>query len=42
MAMSNLDKNQTKLIIGRNDYNVPLDHFARFFLLSLWKNHARN
>lgn len=32
MAMNNLDKNQTKLIIGRNDYNVPLDHFARFFV----------
>lgn len=41
MVKKNIDENQTKLIVRRNDYNVPHDHFARFFLLILWKNHVK-
>lgn len=30
MVMNGMDKNQTKLIVRTNDYNVPKDHIARF------------
>lgn len=30
MVMNDVDKNQAKLIIRTNDYNVPKDHIARF------------
>ena len=30
MVMGNMNKNQTKLIVRTNDYNVPKDHISRF------------
>ena len=30
MVMDNMNKNQTKLIVRTNDYNVPKDHISRF------------
>ena len=27
-----MEKNQTKLIVRTNDYNVPRDHIARFLV----------
>ena len=30
MVMVNMNKNQTKLIVRTNDYNVPKDHISRF------------
>ena len=32
MVRNSMEKNQTKLIVRTNDYNVPRDHIARFLV----------
>lgn len=32
MVINSMEKNQTKLILRTNDYNVPCDHIARFIV----------